>query len=208
MFKRKYLPGAIVAALTLCSVPAFATETCYDLSRLTVGSSYHIGDEIEFDLGKVRVRNFIKDGAVFTPVNPIDQHFEVAHSAIARGVLPEGEVIFVSMQIIPDNPVQEITLKVAQQLGITGELPALVEINGELHDFEGSFNVADSRLFGNFLTGRARFRSDLVQDAPGPNGPSYWHRGLIRARALPGDSIQTFAFGAQIMRFDDVCIVE
>lgn len=204
MSKFRVLRAAVAGALTLASLPLFAGEKCYDFSRMTVGTSYRIGDEIDIGIGKVKIREFVKDGAVLVPTSGIDQHLEITQSKLAQEVAPEVALTLVGMQLIPREPVQEVTLRVAQQLGAGGNLPAYVEINGERHDFAGSFAKSDGKVLGDAAVGRARIKADVVQDAAGTAGPSYWHRGRIGVRAVSG-GIRTFTIGAQAAHLDQIC---
>jgi hypothetical protein len=202
---QKMLPLAAVAAYCFAFQPAMAGEKCYDFSKMTVGKTYKIGDEIDISIGKVRIREFIKNGEVFKPVNDVEQSLSVSQSVLAQGESsPELAGRLVGVQLIPREPVQEISMLVAQQLGLNANLPAYVEVNGELHDFTGSFNIANNKELGDAASGRARFKAKLVQDAAGPDGPSYWHRGRMGVRAVNG-GIATATFGAQIFNFDQVC---
>ena len=120
--------------------------------------------------------------------------------------LPEIALTFVGMQLDLDGHVKEVSMKVAQQPGFNGSLPADVEMNGEPRDFEGPLNNANG-TYGTLLTGLATFNADLVQDPVGANGqPSYWWRGKIRAGAVLGSDIQTVTIGAQAAHIDEVCV--
>jgi hypothetical protein len=201
---RTILRGIACCALAGAAGSALADEKCYDFSKLAVGTSHDVNTEFDISIGKVKVREFIKNGAVLEPTSGIHQHLEVTQSRLAQGTSPEVALTMVGMQVIPNQPVQEVSMLVAQQLGLNGALPAYLEINGERHDFLGSFNQANNKVLGSAPAGRARFKADLVQDEPGENGPSYWHRGRMGARALQG-GIETITIGAQAARVDQIC---
>ena len=204
MFNGKKLRVAVAGALAFAVTPLMAAEQCYDFSNMPVGTSYRIGDEVDISIGKVKIREFIKDGAVLVPTSGIDQHLEITQSQLAQDAAPEVALTLVGMQVIPRKPVKEVSMLVAQQLGVGANLPAYIEINGEKHDFAGSFTQADNKVLGDAARGRARFKADLVQDAAGPNGPSYWYRGRMGARAVSG-GIETITVGGQAVRLDKVC---
>lgn len=204
MTQARLTRGLCGLALALAGTSVLAAEKCYDFSKMEVGTSYHIGDEVDISIGKVKIRGFLKDGEVVQPTSGIDQHLEITQSQIAQERPPEVALTLVALQMIPREPVQEVSLLVAQQLGVNGDLPAWIEINGERHDFAGSFAQANNKILGNASQGHARFKAQLVQDAPGPNGPSYWHRGRLGARAVDG-GIETITIGAQAAHLDQIC---
>ncbi len=182
-----------------------AAEKCYDFSKMTVGTSYAIGDVVDISIGSVKIRPFLKDGEVVEPTSGINQHLEVTQSKLAQGEPPEVALTLVGLQLRPDQPVQEVSMLVAQQLGVNQNLPAFIEINGERHDFTGRFDQAHNKKLGNDAQGHALFKAQMVQDPPGQNGPSYWHRGRMGARAVDG-GIDTITIGAQTVHLDKVCL--
>jgi hypothetical protein len=204
MTQGRLATGLTALALACAAATAPAAEKCYDFSKMTVGTSYRIGDEVDISIGKVRIRPFLKDGAVAQPTSGIDQHLEITQSQLAQEASPEVALTLVGLQMIPREPVQEVSMLVAQQLGVNASLPAYIEINGERHDFAGSFVQAHNKVLGNGSQGHARFKADLVQDAPTANGPSYWHRGRMGARAVDG-GIETITIGAQAVHLDKIC---
>jgi hypothetical protein len=204
MTQGKLARGLAAVAWALAAGPALAAEKCYDFSKMTVGTSYEIGDEVDISIGKVKIRGFLKDGEVVEPTSGIHQHLEITQSQISQEKPPEVALTLVGLQMVPREPVQEVSMLVAQQLGVNSSLPAWIEINGERHDFEGSFAQANNKVLGNATQGHARFKAQLVQDAPGPNGPSYWHRGRLGARAVDG-AIETITIGAQAAHLDQIC---
>jgi hypothetical protein len=204
MSRGKNTRRLVCAAVALASGPLLAGEKCYDFSKMTVGTSYRIGDELDISIGKVKIREFIKNGGVLEPTSGIDQHLEITQSRLAQEASPEVSLTLVGMQVIPREPVQEVSMLVAQQLGVGGNLPAYIEINGEKHDFSGSFIQAHDKVLGNVAQGRARFKADLVQDAAGSGGPSYWHRGRMGARAVSG-GIESITIGGQAVHLDQIC---
>ena len=97
-------------------------------------------------------------------------------------------------------------MKFAQQLGVTGQLPANLEVNGDRRDFRGALSQADGGEMGDATKGMAKLRVNLVADASTQDQPnSYWHRGTVEVRATSG-AIESISFGAQAFNFDDVCI--
>ncbi len=204
------LRAALGGAFLIGSAVSLAGETCYDFSGMAVGTSYGIDQEVVIEngrgerIGKVRIRKFIKDGAEFTPINGTIQQLKISQSMIAKEASPEVALTYVGMQLIPVKPVKEVTMLVAQNLGRDGSRPAYIEINGERHDFSGSFNLADEREMGNLPAGRARFKASLEQDAAGANGQSTWHRGRLGAVAVEG-GIESFTIGSFAAHIDMVC---
>lgn len=194
---RKHL--AIVVALSALSAgSAGAVEHCYDFSKLAVDTRYKVGDAVQIGIGTVRIRQMPRNGAPDPHPSAQNRFLSVSQQQLAQGSAPEVHGSQVAMQILASRPVRSIRMKLAQQLG-GGGLPAFLEVNGELHDFEGSFQRADGKTLG--LGGKAEMRVALVADA----APSAWHRGTLGVRAKSG-GIKTFSIGAQSFSADDICI--
>lgn len=202
MKNRLVLLGA-AAALAAIALSAQSAEKCYDFSRLAVGKTFRIGDEIDISIGKVHIRDFVIDGVKYAP-QADTQFLKVNQTQIAQGTSPELHIAFVNVQIIPSQPATKVTMKLAQQLGVTGQLPANLGVNGDLHDFRGSFEKVDGKHLGSSTRGRAEVKVNLVPDPSTPENPSYWHRGTLGIRALSG-GIESISFGAQLMNFDNIC---
>lgn len=182
-------------------------RACFDFSKQTTGTTWTVNQEIRTGFGKVVVREFVIDGKKYTPQTDVQtQYLKVNSSQIAQGSPPELHGSLINVQIVPDKPVRGISMKFAQQLGVTGQLPANLEVNGDRHDFRGALTEANGKELGDASKGKARLRVELVADASTPEHPnSFWHRGTVEARATSG-AIETISFGAQAFNFDDVCI--
>jgi hypothetical protein len=182
-------------------------RACFDFSKQTTGTTWTVNQEIRTGFGKVVVREFVIDGKKYTPQTDVQtQYLKVNSSQIAQGSPPELHGSLINVQIVPDKPVRGISMKFAQQLGVTGQLPANLEVNGDRHDFRGALTEANGKEIGDAAKGVAKLRVNLVADASTPEHPnSYWHRGTVEARATSG-AIETLSFGAQAFNFDDVCI--
>lgn len=204
MKKGRLVPAIAGLAIAFAGGAATAAEKCYDFSKMTVGTSYAIDDIVDISIGSVKIQPFVKDGVVVQPTSGINQHLEVTQSKLALGEPPEIALTLVGLQLRPREPVQEVSMLVAQQLGVNQNLPAYIEINGERHDFNGRFDQAHNKKLGNATQGHALFKAQMTQDPAGPNGPSYWHRGRMGARAVDG-GIDTLTIGAQAVHLDQIC---
>lgn len=181
-------------------------RVCYDFSKQTAGTTWGVDQEIETNFGKVVVRDFVIDGKKYTPQTDVaTQYLKVNTSQIAQGASPELHGSLVNVQIVPRKPVRGISMKFAQQLGGTGQLPANLEVNGDRHDFRGALDAANGREMGNDSQGKAKLRVVLVPDSAPEHPNSNWTRGTVEVRAVSG-AIESLSFGAQAFNFDDVCI--
>jgi hypothetical protein len=189
---------ALIAGLTLASGSAWAAEQCYDFSNIAPGTEYAIDGSvpIPISIGEVRVRPLKFEG---NEVAPASRFFRVADTQqIAGGAAPEMQGKNVSLQMIPSQPAKRITLKFSHQPGAAGERVANVEVNGEKHEWRGSFSKLDGKKLGQG-NGATRFkvRQETVAN-------SNWVSGELRLEGK-SENIASFTIGAAELRLDDVC---
>jgi hypothetical protein len=198
MFKeRTTLLLALVGALGADA--AFTGEQCYDFSAIAPGTEYAVdgGTPIPISIGEVRVRPLRLDG---NEVAPNNRFFKVApeDQKIAGGAAPEMYGKNVALQMKPNSPVKQITLKFSHQPGPARNRAAFVEVNGTRHEWRGSFAKLNDKVVGQGPDA-ARFN---VREAA--VGSSNWVSGELRLMAKD-EAIQTFTLGAAELRIDDVC---
>lgn len=189
----------LIAAGLLGSGSALAGEKCYDFSAMVANAEYAVDGTtpIPISIGEVFVRPLKLDGEEVAPNN---RFFKVAPEGqkIAGGAAPEMYGKNVALQMKPNEPVKQITLKFSHQPGPERNRAAFVEVNNERHDWRGSFGKLDGKLVGQ-APGVVRFK---VREAA--VGSSNWVSGELRLTAK-GESIRTFTIGAAELRLDDVC---
>ena len=189
---------AIVAATASTMVAsAMAGERCYDFSGQTAGTDYAVGTTVPIDIGRVKVRELLSG---HNPVadNPANKFLRVMDQKIAGGAAPEMYGKNVAVQIEPFEAVHSISMRLSHQPGIEGGRAALVEVNGQRHDFKGSLAALDGKTLGS---GQhvAKFQVDLP-----PENSGNWDTGRLRVSSN-GD-LRSFTVGAAELRVDDVCI--
>lgn len=192
---------AAASALALAHGGALAAEKCHDFGKLAAGSSWGVNIDVPIDIGTVRVRPLIIKGQPFEAANADKQFLRLQDQEIAGGKRPELHGAQVAMQIVPSERVRTIRMRFAHQPGPDGKRPSFIEVNGEKHDFEGSFAKLDGRTMGQGMSWRAEAKADLA-----PSGAdSLWHAGTLAVRSTQG-GIDQVTIGAQFFRVDNVCI--
>jgi hypothetical protein len=201
MHRSHRLALAVASALALAQGPAFAAEKCYDFARLPTDARWGVDTSQLIDIGEVRIRPLVIKGQPFEAANPDKQFLRMQDQQIAGGQRPELYGAQVAMQIVPSQRVRVLRMRFAHQPGPDGKRPSFIEVNGEKHDFEGSFAKLNGRTMGQGTSWRAEAKADLA-----PSGAdSLWHAGTLAVRSTQG-GIDQVTIGAQFFRVDDVCI--
>lgn len=190
---------SVAAAALLALAPAHAGTTCHHFDNQVPGSSWAVdpGAAVPISIGRFRVRPLKLDGVV---VAPASSFFKVADAGqkIAGGAAPEMYGKNVALQIEPTPGVKAIRMKVSHQPGPDRQRAAFVEVNGERHDWRGSFAQLDGRTIGP-AAHPARLDAEFA-----PVNDSLWHSGRLRVRSQ--DGIRSVTLGAAEPRLDDVCV--
>lgn len=176
---------SVAAAALLALAPAHAGTTCHHFDNQVPGSSWAVdpGAAVPISIGRFRVRPLKLDGVV---VAPASSFFKVADAGqkIAGGAAPEMYGKNVALQIEPTPGARQRA--------------AFVEVNGERHDWRGSFAQLDGRTIGP-AAHPARLDAEFA-----PVNDSLWHSGRLRVRSQ--DGIRSVTLGAAEPRLDDVCV--
>jgi hypothetical protein len=192
-----HLAAAVAALLALA--PAHAGTTCYDFDNQVAGASWAVDASVAvpISIGQFRVRPLKLDGVV---VAPASSFFKVADAGqkIAGGAAPEMYGKNVALQIEPAPGAKAIWMKVSHQPGPNQQRTAFVEVNGERHNWRGSFERLDGKTIGP-AAHPARIDAEFA-----PVNDSLWHSGRVRVRSQ--DGIRSFTLGAAELRLDDVCV--
>ena len=184
---------AAVAALA-ASAPASAQYQCYDFSGLAVGSKYNIGDTVNANHATITFRPYTMSG---NPVGGAANFAEAQQAKIAGGAPPEMGIKTLTVQIVPNEPITRMRVKLAQNITPTGGYgTSNFEVNGERHEGP-SFASANGKRLGG-----AEFTASFA------NNSGNWHVGTVELRAKPGGEIKSFSIGGHTWRLDDMCIAK
>lgn len=201
--KRIAFVSAIFGLAVLGAGTARAGETCYGFSGQTDGQIFGLGDTVTAEHLKMHVRDYVRGGA--NPA-PGSQQIKVQSTRLAGSQAAEKSELYIynaTMQIVPHQPVAQISLRVAENRGTPAAgRHANLEINGTVHEIVGGIRHLDGQEFGNQANGRVRVEVKLRSHGTG----SDWFDGTLQVRALSG-RIASFAIGSTPMVVDDVCFV-
>ena len=190
----------LMAATALGSNAAQAGETCYGFSGLQDDRVFNIGEVFEAEHLKMHVRNYMRDGVT---QNPAGHYIKVQSTRRAASTAAEQSELYIygaTMQIVPKNPVAQISFRVAENRGSpTAGRHSNIELNGTLHEVASSLRDLHDR---QITSGGATVRLDVKLASNGPT--SDWFPGSVRVRALSGQ-IASFGIGSTPMVVDDVC---
>ena len=131
-----------------------ASETCYGFSGQTDGQVFGLGDTVTAEHLKMHVRDYVRGGA--NPA-PGSEQIRVQSTSLAGSKAAEKSELYIynaTMQIVPRQPVTQISLRVAENRGTpTTGRHANLEINGTVHEIAGGIRHLDGRVFGNQANG-------------------------------------------------------
>lgn len=204
---------AIFVALVLATgVPVAQADTqCYDFSGPAIGTKYHIGDTVNakhsvIHLQKFRTMNGPSESGV--------QEAEIIQSNLPQGEGPPSlKFTSIVAQVVPQKKVKEITMKYAENVGVTGQHTINFGVNGERRVLHGTLGQLDGQILGDPQRG-GKVKVSVTANPDG-NG-SYWIRGNLTLRSIagpgplfPNKGIQVMAMGeASQFVIDDYCITE
>ena len=190
----RMLIASTIAALASIGTasPAFAKFECYDFSGLAVGTEYNIDKTLNANHATITFRPYQVGG---NPTGGAVNHAIVQQAQIAGGAAPEMEMKTLTVQIVPNKPIQRMRVRLAQNITPTGGFgESNFEVNGERHDGPSFESVNGKRLGG------AEFRAKFANNA------ANWHVGTVELSAKPGSKIKSFSVGGHTWRLDDMCI--
>ena len=185
--------AAAVAAIA-ATAPAAAQYQCYDFSGLPVGTKYNIGDTVNANHATITFRSYHMNG---NPVGGAANFAEAQQAKIAGGAPPEMGMKTLTVQIVPNQPITRMRVKLAQSITPTGGFgTSNFEVNGERHEGP-SFASANGKRLGG-----AEFTANFA------NNSGNWHVGTVELHAKPGGEIKSFSIGGHTWRLDDMCIAK
>ncbi len=188
----------LVLLSSALAAAAVQAKTCYDFSGQPADAVYPVdGVPVDIGIGQVRVRPLVLDGV--TQGEGTERSLRLMPSQkIAGGTAPEMYGVNLSVQLLPREGVQQVTLRYAHQPGAEGARAAMVEVNGARREWRGAFNKLDGQQIG---TGAHPARFDVQQASPGDR--TGWVGGRMRVQSK--DGIRSLTLGAAELRLDDVC---
>jgi hypothetical protein len=191
------LAALALATAALSSPNAKAAERCYDFGQLVPETQYALNETVQIGIGEVKVRPLLLDGK---EVGAGNRFFVVKDQHIAGSAAPEMYGVNVAVQMLPAQPVKELSFKYSHQPGVDGGRAAMVEVDGVRHDWQGAFDRLDGKVIG----GKHPVRFHVRQSNPG--GANGWISGELKLSAK--DGIRSFTIGAAQLRLDDVCFTK
>jgi hypothetical protein len=197
---KAFRTATLFSALCAASAASHAVEHCFDFSRMPVGTVYRLNDVYVDSLLEVHMRDFYWNGS---PVKQGDANVvSVSNTSLALGGAPEIHTYLMNAQVVPNTPIRKVTMKIAQNVGVSGQSKVNLGVNGELREMAGLLSQADGKHMGMPGLDEVEVRVSLTPDG----GTSYWHRGTLSMKAIGGGVIKRFTFGGQSLNVDDVCL--
>ncbi len=182
----------------------------YDFSGPTVGTKYRVGETVNAKHSVINVQQFRTTNG---PSQSAVQEAEVIQSNLAQGGSPPAlKFTSVVAQVVPQKRAQKITMKYAENVGITGQHDINLGANGERRVWHGTLDQLDGQVLGKQKFG-GKVKVSVTAD-PVPGG--YWRRGTLTLTSIggqiplfPNKGIQVIAMGqASQYVVDDFCITE
>ncbi len=203
--------GALVLALS--GAVSHAETYCYDFSNF-VSTGHQVGDTISTEHGDINLLEVFEEN--LNPMQPNPSGLTSYHNVPIPG---QGETPSLknhggfTVQVVPNTRMSAVTLKFAENTGITDQQLWNVGVNNEREIWRGQLSALDGLSLGeSTFGGRVRIAVGGVTD-PRPN--SYWVRGMMTLVSdpvnplLPNKGIEMFSFGrSSQLLIDDVCMTE
>lgn len=199
--KRTALALLLATAAAHVAAPAHAGDVCYGFDQQVADHKYRIGDTVVADHLKVTFTDYEFQGV---KANPGEQYVLVRGSNLTRGRrAPEMYSYMANMQIVPREPVAEITFRIGDNHGGTGNGHANIGVNGSRQEVIGGLTTLDGQLIG--APGkRARVHIEATPNKTEEGEKGHWWVGKMRVRAVDG-KIESFLIGGRPGIIDDVC---
>ena len=204
---------AIMAAVVLAfsSVVSHAETYCYDFSNFA-NAGYEVGQTITTEHGDINLMEVFDENV--NPMQPNPNGLTSYHNVPIPG---QGENPSLknhggfTIQVVPNSPMSAVTLKFAENTGITDQQLWNFGVNNERRIWRGKMSALDGQFLGeSTFGGRVRIAVGGVQIPD-----SYWVRGMVTLASdpinplLPDRGIQMFSIGrSSQLLMDDVCMTE
>lgn len=105
-------------------------------------------------------------------------------------------------QVVPNAPVRQVRLNIAEASSGGAAPHANIEVNGERHEVTGGLARINGKVIGKSPAGNAAI---IVNLAPAAQGN--WNVGTLELHATKG-RIESFGFGGLQVFVDNVCFVK
>ena len=174
-----------------------AERDCFDFSLLTPGTRYELGDTVQAAHATITIRDYLGSRA------PADSRgVWIANTRLAGGTAPELRTYLMNAQVMPDVPVREVTLNIAEASSGGAAPHANIEVNGDRYEVIGGLAGINGTVIGNSAAGNAAVFVNLAPAAVGN-----WNVGTLELHATKG-TIESFAFGGLQVFLNNICFVK
>ncbi len=211
MSPRVAVMGALVLAFS--GAVSHAETYCYDFSDFS-STDFRAGDTIPTQHGDINILEVFDEN--LNPMQPNPTGLTSYNNVPIPG---QGENPSLknhgglTIQVVPNSPMSTVTLKFAENTGITDQQLWNVGVNNERQIWRGQLSTLDGQSLGESpYGGRVRVAVGGVVD---PRPDSYWVRGMVTLASdpinpfIPNRGIQLFSFGrSSQLLIDDVCMTE
>lgn len=192
------LSTLVVSSLTLIPSEAYAITHCYDFSGPAVGTIYQVGDTVNTRHADINLQTF---QTVNGPSQNPKQEATITNSNLAGATTPELDLHSIVAQILPNQGVQSVQIKFADNTG--GAYQQNFGVNGERQVLQGGLGQLNGQTLGRSQFGGEATVSVQTNAVPGGN----WTNGSITVQALPGQTINAIAIGGSSQfRIDNFCM--
>ena len=201
--------GALVLALS--GAVSHAETYCYDFSDFA-SMGYEVGDTISTEHGDINLLEVFNED-----LNPMLPNPNGVASYNNVPIPGQGENPSLknyggfTIQVVPNSLISTVTLKFAENTGITDQQLWNFGVNNERRIWRGQLATLDGESLGESpYGGRVRMAVGGVQMPD-----SYWVRGMVTLASdpinpfIPNRGIQRFSIGrSSQLLIDDVCMTE
>ena len=201
--------GAFVLAFS--SVVSHAETHCYDFSNFA-NTDYEVGQTIPTEHGDINLLEVFDEN-----LNPMQANPNGLTSHNNVPIPGQGETPSLwnhggfTIQVVPNSPMSAVTLKFAENTGVTDQQLWNFGVNNERKIWKGQLSALDGQSLGeSTFGGRVRIAVGGVQIPD-----SYWVRGMVTLASdpvnplLPDRGIEMFSIGrSSQLLIDDVCMTE
>ncbi len=201
--------GALVLALS--GAVSHAETYCYDFSDFA-STGYEVGDTISTEHGDINLLEVFNEdlNPMLPNPNGVASYNNVPIPGQGKNPSLKNYGGF-TIQVVPNSLISTVTLKFAENTGITDQQLWNFGVNNERRIWRGQLATLDGESLGESpYGGRVRMAVGGVQMPD-----SYWVRGMVTLASdpinpfIPNRGIQRFSIGrSSQLLIDDVCMTE
>jgi len=174
-----------------------AERDCFDFSSLKPGTKYELADTVKAAHATITIEDYLGTRA------PAESRgVWITNTRLAGGTTPELRTYLMNAQVMPDVPVREVTLNIAEASSGGAAPHANIEVNGEKYVVIGGLAGINGTVIGNSATGNAAVVVNLAPAAAGN-----WSVGTLELHATKG-KIESFAFGGLHVFLNNICFMK